>query len=139
MSSHLHAPHHDGSPLYVSNAAPKLGEEVELRVRTPKSADIDSILVRIFQDGEPRHFDLAVTSESAHEKWWSVRVAIINRSTTYRFLLTGHEKYEWLNASGVHPNEVSSAQDFTLFATPAYPQWISSSVFYQIFPDRFAS
>ena len=139
MSIYLNAPHHDGSPLYVSNAAPALGEEIELRVRTTKNAGINSILVRIFQDGEPRHFDLSVTSESAHEKWWSVPVTIINESTSYRFLITGPGKYEWLNASGVHANEVSSAQDFRLFARPAYPKWIASSVFYQIFPDRFAA
>ncbi len=132
-------PHHDGSPLYVSNAAPKLGEQVELRVRTPKGYGATSILVRIFQDGEPRHYDLKVISSTDQEQWWSTKVAIINESARYRFLLTGTNKYEWLNASGVHPNEVSSAQDFAIFAKPAYPKWIASSVFYQIFPDRFAS
>ena len=132
-------PHHDGSPLYVSNAAPKLGEEVELRVRTPKGYGATSILVRIFQDGEPRHFDLKIVSATENEQWWSAKVAIINESSRYRFLLTGPKMYEWLNASGIHPNEVSSAQDFAIFAKPAYPKWISSSVFYQIFPDRFAA
>jgi alpha-glucosidase len=43
-----------------------------------------------------------------------------------------------LNASGFYDHDVHSNNDFQIVATPAYPSWIRSSVFYQIFPDRFA-
>jgi len=32
-----HLPHHDGSPLYVSDQTPELGETVRVRVRVPRA------------------------------------------------------------------------------------------------------
>ena len=132
-------PHHDGSDLYVSNSAPKIGEKVEFKVRIPKAYPITGVMIRIYHDGEPRTFDLKITGSTKHENWWSAKAVVMNASTSYRFLLVGKNKYEWLNAGGIFSHEVSSAHDFQIFAKPKYPQWINKSVFYQIFPDRFAS
>ena len=132
-------PHHDGSDLYVSNSAPKIGEKVEFKVRIPKAYPITGVMIRIYHDGEPRTFDLKIKSSTKHENWWSAKVVVMNPATSYRFLLVGKNKYEWLNAGGIFSYEVSSASDFQIFAKPKYPQWINKSVFYQIFPDRFAS
>ncbi|MEI8066816.1 MAG: glycoside hydrolase family 13 protein [Actinomycetes bacterium] len=132
-------PHHDGSDLYVSNSAPKIGEKVEFKVRIPKAYPITGVMIRIYHDGEPRTFDLKIKISTKHENWWSAKVVVMNPATSYRFLLVGKNKYEWLNAGGIFSYEVSSASDFQIFAKPKYPQWINKSVFYQIFPDRFAS
>jgi alpha-glucosidase len=35
-------------------------------------------------------------------------------------------------------HDVHSNSDFKIVAVPRYPDWIRSSVFYQVFPDRFA-
>ena len=45
-------PHHDGSELYVSSDAPKLGSEVTLRVRVPNTYTFDIGLVRYYMDSE---------------------------------------------------------------------------------------
>ncbi|MEY3182002.1 MAG: hypothetical protein RL583_1162, partial [Actinomycetota bacterium] len=45
------SPHHDGSELYVSNAAPEVGESVTLRVRIPNSYIFAKALVRLYHDG----------------------------------------------------------------------------------------
>lgn len=131
-------PHHDGSELYVSNSAPKTGEFITLKVRVPHSYSFAKAFIRIFHDGEPRSFELTKDSSNAIESWWKVRVEIINVSTSYRFVFIDVDKYEWLNASGVYNYDVHSNCDFQIVALPAYPEWINSSVFYQIFPDRFA-
>ncbi|MEY3407335.1 MAG: hypothetical protein RL038_396, partial [Actinomycetota bacterium] len=58
----------------------------------------------------------------------------------YRWLLSGGSYgYRWLNSLGLHVREVSDAGDFRIVAFPATPTWMSQSVAYQIFPDRFAS
>ncbi len=137
--THSLLPHHDGSDLYVSNSAPKIGEKVEFKVRIPKAYPITGVMIRIYHDGEPRTFDLKIKTSAKHENWWSAKVMVMNPSASYRFLLVGKNKYEWLNAAGLFSHEVSSANDFQIFAKPKYPQWINKSVFYQIFPDRFAS
>ncbi len=36
-------------------------------------------------------------------------------------------------------HDVVDREDFQIIAVPALPRWVRSSVFYQIFPDRFAS
>ena len=132
-------PHHDGSSLYVSNAAPALGDTVELRVRVPKGYDFDKAVVRFHHDGEPRTAEMTKQSQSDVESWWHVDMQVLNRSTRYRFLFAGKGRFDWLNAEGLHDHDVHSNTDFQLVARPAYPKWLTSSVFYQIFPDRFAS
>ena len=131
-------PHHDGSELYVSNSAPKVGDKIVLRVRIPNSYTFAKSFVRLYHDGEPRSFELALEKSGRTESWWSVKVKIENLSTSYRFVFVDIDKYEWLNGSGFHDHDVHSNNDFQIVAIPAYPAWIRSSVFYQIFPDRFA-
>lgn len=131
-------PHHDGSELYVSNSAPTVGDKVVLRVRVPHSYTFARSFVRLYHDGEPRSFELALERRDATESWWAVKVKIENPSTCYRFVFVDNDKYDWLNASGFYDHDVHSNNDFQIVAIPAYPSWIRSSVFYQIFPDRFA-
>lgn len=131
-------PHHDGSELYVSNGAPKLGETVTLRVRVPNDYTFAKAFVRLYHDGEPRTCELKEKKKATKESWWEVKVVIHNLSTSYRFVFIAEGKYEWLNAAGLFDHDVNSNCDFQIVAVPAYPQWIKSSVFYQIFPDRFA-
>ena len=131
-------PHHDGSELYVSNAAPKIGESVTFKVRVPAGFTFEKCMIRFYQDGEPRTAPLKLDKKSATESWWSVKIAILNPSTAYRFVFVGPNQYQWLNAYGLFDHDVHSNNDFVIVATKAYPSWIRSSVFYQIFPDRFA-
>ncbi len=63
MSYQVHPslfPHHDGSELYVSNAAPKIGQKVVLKVRVPHTYLFEKSFVRIYEDGEPRSYELVL-------------------------------------------------------------------------------
>jgi len=131
-------PHHDGSDLYVSNSAPQIGDSVTLRVRVPNTYKFAKAFVRLYHDGEPRTFELSAGAPGKVETWFTVKIEILNLSTLYRFVFISEGKYEWLNAAGCFDHDVHSNQDFQIVALPAYPEWIKSSVFYQIFPDRFA-
>lgn len=132
------APHHDGSDLYVSNSAPKIGDKVTLKVRVPKGYTFDEAYIRLYQDAEPRTHKLEEKSSSKSERWFEVKIQIINIHTIYRFVFVGENKYEWLNAKGLFDHDVHSNNDFQIVAIPENPKWINKSVFYQIFPDRFA-
>ena len=51
-------PHHDGSPLYVSNDAPVLGEAVTVRLRVPVGfGPLDAVRTRSNPDHEPEWTD----------------------------------------------------------------------------------
>lgn len=131
-------PHHDGSEIYVSNSAPKLGEKITLRIRVPKAYTFAKAFIRIYEDGEPRSYELKQEKKSSVESWWKVQVSVVNQKISYRFVFISESKYEWLNARGMSDHDVHSNDDFKIVALPEYPRWIRSSVFYQIFPDRFA-
>ena len=131
-------PHHDGSDLYVSNSAPKIGDKVTLKVRVPNDYLFEKAMLRIYHDGEPRIFEMKLTKKGAVESWYQATVEIHNLQSSYRFAFIGHGKYEYLNARGLFDHDVHSNNDFQIVAIPANPAWINSSVFYQIFPDRFA-
>ena len=131
-------PHHDGSELYLSSLTPKIGEKVTFRFRAPLEYRIDEAILRLYLDGEPRFFKMD-RDVNEGEQWWSASVEVINRKTHYRFLILNGNRYTWLNSQGIHQNDVTSGRDFQLLAVSEFPSWIRSSVFYQIFPDRFAS
>ncbi len=131
-------PHHDGSELYVSNSAPKIGDSVEIKVRVPAKDKCTRIFIRFFHDGEPRTLEMKRAKKFAHEQWWSVELQILNTVTHYRFQLVDSKSYRWLNGVGVFDHDVTDREDFQIIAKPAYPHWIQSAVFYQIFADRFA-
>ena len=132
------SPHHDGSELYVSDIAPEIGDKVTFKVRVPGSYHFEKALIRIYHDGEPRIFEMKLSHKSTKENWYQVSVQILNIQNSYRFAFIDEGKYEWLNAKGLSDHDVHSNNDFQLVAIPDNPEWIKSSVFYQIFPDRFA-
>ena len=131
-------PHHDGSELYVSNSAPTLGERVTLKVRVPKKDPANSLFVRIIQDGEAVTYPMKKSKRTSVETWWQVSVEIVSTLTNYRFLLRNQRDFRWLNAEGVFARDVVDHCDFKLVAHREAPTWLRKSVFYQIFPDRFA-
>lgn len=131
-------PHHDGSALYVSNSAPSIGDTVEFKIRIPKSYKVDEVHIRFFHDGEPRTRAAKKGKSNSVESWWSVKVEVINATFHYRFMLVQKGTYSWLNGAGLFAHDVTDREDFQIIAKPAYPQWIQSAVFYQIFPDRFS-
>lgn len=133
-------PHHDGSPLYVSNSAPELGEVVRVRLRVPEGyGPLRAVRTRSNPDHEPEWTDAEVIGEADGWTWWEAPVTVGNRRHGYRWLLV-HEDgtVEWLNQTGLHRIETLDAEDFALVAYPAPPAWLNDAVMYQIFPDRFA-
>ncbi|MGN6127849.1 MAG: glycoside hydrolase family 13 protein, partial [Humibacter sp.] len=133
-------PHHDGSPLYVSDDAPALGDTVHVRVRIPHEfGPVVAVRTRSNPDREPRFTDAAHVAALDGWDWWEAPIEVENRVHGYRFLITrGDGSSVWLNATGVATTETLNVDDFRLIAYDAPPEWVRSSVLYQVFPDRFA-
>lgn len=138
MNPTLKGTHHDGSPLYVSNASPILGETVTLRLRVPHGANPTRIVLRTVHDGEPTtSIATREPGSSKLESWYSAPLLIRNPHAHYRWLITGDGYYYWLNAEGLVSHDTSDAHDFAITVGSAAPTWPLNSVVYQIFPDRF--
>ncbi|WP_243064310.1 glycoside hydrolase family 13 protein [Humibacter sp. RRB41] len=133
-------PHHDGSPLYVSEDAPALGDSVRVRVRIPHEfGPVSAVRTRSNPDREPRFTDASLVASASGWDWWEAPLEIENPVHGYRFLITrGDGSSVWLNATGLSRTETLDADDFRIVAHAAPPLWVRSSVLYQVFPDRFA-
>ncbi len=141
MSSHLsQTPHHDGSPLYVSEAAPALGDRVRVRVRVPDGfGTVLAVHTRSNPDHEPRFAVASPVASVDGWQWWEAEIEIENPVHGYRFLFDLSDGSSvWLNATGLHRIETLDSEDFRLVTYPAAPDWSAHTVMYQIFPDRFA-
>ena len=135
--------HHDGSKRYIlptKTTALSLGDEVTIRIRAAVDAPIDRLLLRTCPDGEQRLAEMEPESYQPGEacRWWRTVLRLTMPVTAYRFLIFTRDGAWWVNGSGPHRYIPTDAEDFRILADYAAPDWVRSSVFYQIFPDRFA-
>ena len=117
IPSHLFDPHHDGSPRYVLDQAPSLGDTVRVRVWVPHdprpgACAPDGVWLRSVRDGEPFLVRATASSAVGAGTWWEAGLLVSNPVTSYRFLLRYGDSYRWLNGAGVHDRDVTDAGDF---------------------------
>jgi alpha-glucosidase len=133
-------PHHDGSPLFVSNPAPVLGDHVRVRIRIPHEfGQVTAVRTRSNPNHEPRFAVASMITTINGWDWWEAEIEVENPVHGYRFLIKmGDGRNLWVNGTGVHTTETLDTEDFKLITFAPAPEWSSSRVMYQIFPDRFA-
>ncbi len=122
----------------TGGADPGQGDEVTIRLRAAPGAPIERVLLRTCPDGEQQFVEMQ-PEEAPACRWWRATLRVSMPTVAYRFLLLGQDGAWWYNASGLHRHTPTDAEDFRLLADYAVPTWIRDSVFYQIFPDRFAN
>lgn len=132
-------PHHDGSALYVANPAPDPGEDVAVFLRVPRGSDITRAHLCTVIDGERQLFEAVLDRQDERDSWYRADLPMHNPVMGYRWLLDGGpHHYQWYNGSGLHPHDVTDAEDFRLASYPPPPAWGADTVLYQVLPDRFA-
>lgn len=130
----LAEPHHDGSDQYVLERPEAPGDRAVVRLRVPRGADVERVVLRYVRDGEPRGVEAVRDEQTETETWWRAELDVRNAVTPYRWWAGG----SWINGRGAVGHEVPEADDFLLSLDPGGPAWHLESVGYQIFPDRFA-
>jgi len=136
----LATPHHDGSSLYVERHDWRVGGSARLRVQVPKAAAVEHLAVRYTHDGEQAYVTLAREGNDTTSALWSAEIPLVNPIVFYRFLIGYSDgASRWLNATGLHEHDTPDADDFVARCDVDYPEWPTTSVVYQIFPDRFAT
>lgn len=134
-------PHHDGSKLYIPDQHPQLLDHVLLRIRVHQSlGEVAKVSARQSENGEAFFSKRAKPIPGQDGwMWWEMTIHMVNPSVGYRFLieLVDGECF-WLNTMGISQIEPIDAMDFRINIHSDAPSWGSTSVMYQIFPDRFA-
>ncbi len=140
----LNLPHHDPSVRYVSNPRPELGETVEVLVELPATEpggaplSVSASWLRGVRDGEQFWAEgTPVGGADGHHLRFELTCtqAVMN----YRFHLATADGPRWLTAGGFLDYDPTDREDFRLLTTGGAPTWVPDVVWYQIFPDRFAT
>jgi len=135
----LRSIHHDGSEKYVSKLYPRLGETVRLRLRIMPGAPVRRIILRTFPDGEQALAVMSPGPDDPAARWWEIDLPIVEHVTHYRFIIDAGDGLWHYSAAGPSAWVPLDSTDFRILADYDAPVWPLSSVFYQIFPDRFAN
>lgn len=133
-------PHHDGSPLYVSNQNPGLGDLVEVRLRVPEGfGPVERVAVRSLPDTEPWVDEATCLGTVDGWQWWSAQIVVANPRHRYRWLIIlADGGVRELTQAGLSEVETPDVFDFSLLSGNPPPAWMTEAVMYQIVPDRFA-
>ena len=143
LSASLRSIHHDGSSRYVRLASGgesnlQVQDNVTIRLRAAKNAPIERVVARIVPDGEQQFVEMQREPDEPACRWWRIVIRLTMPVVNYRFLIFGPDGVWWYNGSGLHRHTPTDAEDFRLLSGYSPPSWINSSIFYQIFPDRFS-
>src|SRR6266567_3353777 len=130
--------HHDGSSRYVVADRFDPGAIVTLRLRAGLEGPIERIFVHTRPDGEQRMEPMRQAGTGAACQWWEADLRLSGLHNKYRFYLLTAEGGWWLTAAGMLCYTPTDANDFNILANYQAPHWVHDTVFYQIFPDRFA-
>jgi alpha-glucosidase len=130
---------HSGTRDHVSNPYPALGEVVTIRLEVPAAGQPEQIILRSIPNGE-QHLEAMHLVESRNQtNIWEGELLINEPKVPYRFAVQAEGRIWWLNAAGVSTSMPLATFDFKILANNPEISWLSRSVFYQIFPDRFAN
>jgi len=127
----------DTSENFVSNPLPNMGEEVKIRIRVWKDAPVKRIILRYISNGTDKYSPMEIKNTCDVFKYYETSILISESVIHYHFIIatdTNVYYYNQLEVTDCYPTE---DYDFRILADYQSPEWVKSSVFYQIFPDRF--
>ena len=127
----------DGSVNFVSNPTPSLGETIEVTIRVIQGAPVDRIILRRKKNGNERISDAKFKETRKGYDYYSVDVVMNEPVVHYHFYIISGNQIWYYNQYEMTEYIPTEVYDFKILADFKNPDWVSSSVMYQIFPDRF--
>lgn len=129
----------DGSSLFVSNPLPSKGERITIYIRHLHTTDDIKLYLRTKIDGAEQVFPMKYHSTSKNLDYYSVDITCYENCLHYVFYILFEGRIYFYNQKGITDYLPSEAFDFRILYDYEQPEWVKSSVFYQIFPDRFCN
>ncbi|WP_372367864.1 alpha amylase N-terminal ig-like domain-containing protein [Candidatus Uabimicrobium sp. HlEnr_7] len=128
----------DGTEDFVIPVSPCKSEKVVIKLRLYRENPVHRVLLRSSPEGEEILKEMVVDKEDDIFIYYRTEEYIHNKVFTYRFLLEAGGHRYWYNQSGTECTTPLDIYDFRIITGLASPKWLQKSIFYQIFPDRFA-
>ncbi|MEN2997947.1 MAG: glycoside hydrolase family 13 protein [Brevinematia bacterium] len=123
---------------FVSNPYPTYNEYVKVRFRVLKNNPIKKAFIRAVIDGGSRYIRMQPSKKTNNFVYYEGWLKISQRFTNYHFVLDIGSEVLFFTRKGVFDYFPTEDNDFVILADFENPDWVPKSVFYQIFPDRFA-
>lgn len=139
MNNWLESVYSDGTELFVSNPAPKLGETVTVRLRVYADAPVEHVLLRSVPNGAERLEQMQLAEVKNGLAYYEAPLRISENRMQYHFYLVCKDVVYFYNQKEITTYVPDHTYDFVLLADYVQPQWVKDAVFYQIFPERFCN
>jgi alpha-glucosidase len=126
----------DISPDFISPFYPKRGETVELSLMA--RGELDEILLQGMFAGTSRTLRFE-KGDDLGGGWHRYALTLSFPETRLYFHLVYRQgnEYRYLSQAGITPHPPAERAGWLLLFDFEAPEWVTDSVFYQIFPDRF--
>ena len=131
--------HHDSSEMYLSDILPRIGDDIQVRIRVPPAADLKFLYLRSRPDGEWKRIPMAKAAADSLYDWWTAEMPIIMHHNNYCFHFLTESGSFYYHQHGISPIDSPDWFHFTVPGDYEAPAWVREQVFYQIFPERFAN
>lgn len=139
MNHWLESVYSDGTELFVSNPAPKLGETVTVRLRVYADAPVEHVLLRSVPNGAEHLEEMQLAEVKNGLAYYEAPLRISENRMQYHFYLVCKDVVYFYNQKEITTYVPDHTYDFVLLADYVQPQWVKDAVFYQIFPERFCN
>lgn len=130
--------HSEVNADFVSNPFPALGERIEIRLQMAADAPVDRVRVRSVMSGMHPIDEMERLPDEGRFAVYAIAITITERRLGYHFVLEAEGRDRYFTRRGLFDYPPTEDHDFVILADFENPGWVASSVFYQIFPDRFA-
>ena len=131
--------HSEVNQYFVSNPYPKFNEQIKISVRLLKNSDVKRVLFRAIVNGTNIHKVMEKENVSDIFDYYSTYIIMNQKSINYHFIFLTEDDAYYYTRDGIYQYPPTEDHDFVIIADFENPTWVTKSVFYQIFPDRFNS
>ncbi|ADV67049.1 alpha-amylase family glycosyl hydrolase [Deinococcus maricopensis] len=127
---------HDHAPAYTARLGAARGDTVTLRLKT--TLPVTQVQLKLLEHGEISEYPTTeIPPLDGEGRWFAFELPLIADRVRYAWSLITADDHLNLTMSGLHHTRRAYRDWFVYLSGYAAPTWTWSSVFYQIFPDRF--
>ena len=140
----LDQPHHDPSARYVDQPRPSIGDTVDITLELPatgqdgEAPEVKGAWLRGMRDAE-QFWAEGTQGTGADRDRVRFQLDCTQNVHNYRFHLDLGDGPRWMSGAGLLDWDPPDRDDYRLLTTGGAPEWVPDLVWYQIFPDRFAT
>lgn len=132
------AVHSDISADFLQPLCPALGDNVTLRLRVSRRAPLREVWARFIVNGADTLRRMSLKRSTGHFDWYELSFVMNEARLHWSFVLKDSRQAWFFTRQGLTPYHQTDDYDWVLLADHPLPAWVAGTVFYQIFPDRFA-